>query len=43
MQRPARTHRVHALALPRPASDAVTEWWVAAAAVGLLLAALLGP
>jgi hypothetical protein len=43
MQRPARPHRVHALALPRPSGDAVAEWWVAAAAVALLLTALLTP
>jgi hypothetical protein len=43
MQRPARIHRAQALALPRPASAALAEWWVAAAAVALLLAALLGP
>jgi len=43
MPRPAPIHRVHALALPRPASAGAAEWWVAAAAVALLLAALLGP
>lgn len=38
----ARVSRAQALALPRPASAGATEWWVAAAAVALLLAGLLG-
>ncbi len=42
MPRPARVSRAQALALPRPASAGAAEWWVAAAAVALLLAGLLG-
>lgn len=34
--------RAQVLALPRPASSAAGEWWVAAVAVALLLAGLLG-
>lgn len=41
MARPTRMTRAQALALPRPAHVA-SEWWVAAVAVALLLAALLG-
>ncbi len=42
MPRPARVFRAEALVLPRPASDGIAEWWVAAVAVALLLAGLLG-
>lgn len=42
MHRSARMSRAQALALPRPASAGVGEWWVAAVAVALLVAGLLG-
>jgi hypothetical protein len=40
-RRTSRT-RAQVLALPRPASSAAAEWWVAAVAVALLVAGLLG-
>jgi hypothetical protein len=35
--------RAQALAVPRPAHAGAGEWWVAAVAVALLVAALVGP
>jgi hypothetical protein len=42
MQRAPRISRAHAIALPRPAAAISMEWVVAALAVAVLVAGLLG-
>jgi hypothetical protein len=42
MQRAPRISRAHAIALPRPHAEISSEWVVAAIAVAVLVAGLLG-